>query len=74
MIGPVFSKNGELLPVSEATIPLDNIEFTYGFGVYENIKIRNRILYFAEKHCQRLLHSAKYIGITTKLSPKYMNR
>ncbi len=70
MLPPLFSKNGQLLPIDKAIISVDNIEFTYGFGVYENLKVRNRILYFPELHIQRLFHSAKAIGLTTQYDQK----
>lgn len=58
-----FSKNGEILPVSQAVIPLSNIAYQYGFGVYETIKLRNRILYFIQQHIERLLLSAKLLEL-----------
>ncbi len=37
-----FSKNGKILPIEQAVIPFSNIEYSYGFGVYENqLKKRN---------------------------------
>jgi len=59
-----FSKNGEILSIDQATIPLSNIEYSYGFGVYENLKVRHGIVYFVSQHIQRLLNSAKSIGLT----------
>jgi len=67
MLGKYFSLNGKLLPVEKAKVSIDNIEFTYGFGVYENLKIRKRLLYFEEEHCERILNSAKIINLKTKL-------
>lgn len=61
---PYFSKNGQILPISEAVMPLNNIEFSYGFGVYENIKVRNGIVYFVKQHIERLQKSAEIIGLT----------
>lgn len=58
-----FSKNGKILPISEATISLENINFQYGFGVYETLKVRNNILYFTGQHTERLLNSAKIITL-----------
>src|SRR5574342_513713 len=58
-----FSKNGNVLPIEEATIPLSNIEYSYGFGVYENIKVRNNILYFVNQHVDRLFKSAEVINL-----------
>ena len=45
-----FSKNGELLPVEDAVIPLSNIEYQYGFGVYETIRVVNGVPYFLKEH------------------------
>lgn len=58
-----FSQNGKILPIEQAIIPLSNIEYTYGFGVYENIRISNDIIYFLKDHTDRLLESAKIIGL-----------
>ena len=58
-----FSKNNVILPDSQAVVPIDNIEYAYGFGVYETMKVRNGILYFAEQHADRLLHSAELIEL-----------
>lgn len=59
-----FSKNGQILPREEATIPISNIEYSYGFGVYETLKVRNGVLYFVDQHVERLFHSAEIIGLT----------
>lgn len=58
-----FSCNSEITPVSQAVVPLNNVEYAYGFGVYENIRVRNGQAQFADQHCQRLINSAKIIGI-----------
>lgn len=63
-----FSKNGQILPIAEATIPLSNIAYQYGFGVYENIKVRNQILYFVDQHLDRLFISAETIGLAHSFS------
>ncbi|HSA83494.1 MAG TPA: aminotransferase class IV [Patescibacteria group bacterium] len=65
---PYFSKNGQILPIEQAVVPLFNIEFSYGFGVYENIKVRNGIAYFTKQHSERLLHSAEVIGLEHQFS------
>jgi branched-chain amino acid aminotransferase len=65
-----FSKNGKILPVSDAHIPLNNIEYSYGYGVYELISIRNHIVYFANGHINRLLKSAKIIGLDHYFTPE----
>lgn len=58
-----FSKNGEILPIEEGTISLFNLEYSYGFGVYENIRVIHTIPYFLDLHIERLLTSAKIISL-----------
>src|SRR3989338_9614916 len=58
-----FSKNGELLPVEDAVIPLSNIEYQYGFGVYETIRVVNGVPYFLKEHLERLEESARAIDL-----------
>lgn len=58
-----FSQNGKILPIEAAVIPLSNIEYTYGFGVYESIRVSNGVVYFLDDHIKRLLGSAEVIFI-----------
>ena len=58
-----FSKNGKILPAEEAVIPLSSIEYSYGFGVYETLRVSNRQIYFLKDHIERLMESAKIIGL-----------
>lgn len=58
-----FSKNGQILPIEQAVIPLSNIEYSYGFGVYETLKVRRGISYFADQHVERLFRSAEIIDL-----------
>jgi branched-subunit amino acid aminotransferase/4-amino-4-deoxychorismate lyase len=67
--GPYFSLNGRLKPISEATVPLDDLAFSYGFGVYETLKVRHGLLYFPEMHEERLWHSAGMIGLAHPFQP-----
>lgn len=59
-----FSQNGKILPIKQAVIPINNIEYAYGFGVYENIHISNGQVFFLKDHIERLIKSAKIIGIS----------
>ncbi len=59
-----FSRNGELVPISEAHIALSNIEYQYGFGVYESIRVVHRKPLFLADHLERLEESARIIGLT----------
>ena len=58
-----FSRNGQILPIEQATVPLSNIEYQYGFGVYESIRVVAGNPQFLDEHVERLLESAKVIGL-----------
>lgn len=58
-----FAHNGALKPVKDAVISLSNIEYTYGFGVYETIRITRGVPYFLGDHLERLIESAEIIGL-----------
>ncbi len=63
-----FSKNGKILPIGEAVVPISNIEYQYGFGVYENVRVQSGIPYFLDDHIERLVESARVIGLTHSFS------
>ncbi|HVF69585.1 MAG TPA: aminotransferase class IV [Xanthomonadales bacterium] len=58
-----FSQNGEILPLIKAIIPLSNIEYAYGFGVYESLRVRGGKVFFEKHHIDRLFQSASILGI-----------
>lgn len=64
----VFSRNGTILPQSDAVIPLSNIEYAYGFGVYESIRAVRGTALFLEDHLKRLLHSASILELEHSLT------
>ncbi len=64
-----FSHNGQVLPIDQAIVPLSNIEYAYGFGVYETIRVSNGSPHFLAEHCQRLMRSAEAIGLEHAFSP-----
>jgi len=65
-----FLKNGELLPMAEATVGLSNIEYQYGFGVYETLRVVNGTPYFVDQHIERLSGSARSIGLEHHFAPE----
>lgn len=69
-----FSHNGTLKPAKEAVIPLANIEYSYGFGVYENIRVTNGVPYFLLEHIERLGESARIIGLEHQFSGEQVDR
>jgi branched-chain amino acid aminotransferase len=66
---PYFSHNSQLLPVAEAVVPLNSVEYSYGFGVYETLRVSKNKLYFPAEHCQRLMKSAEIIGLEHEFDP-----
>jgi branched-subunit amino acid aminotransferase/4-amino-4-deoxychorismate lyase len=64
----IFSLNSQILDISEAKADLSQIEFSYGFGVYETMKVRNGKLFFVKEHSQRLLFSAQQIFLQHNFS------
>lgn len=63
-----FSRNGEFLPVEQAVVPLGDIHYSYGFGVYETMRVHDGKTRFPEAHCERLMESAKTIGLEHNFS------
>ncbi len=63
------SLNGKIIDSKDATISVFNIEYTYGFGVYEHIRVVNGIPYFCAEHLDRLMQSARMIGLEHALNP-----
>jgi branched-chain amino acid aminotransferase len=68
-----FSHNGKLLPAKEAVVPLSNIEYSYGFGVYETIRVAGGVTYFLDEHSKRLMESARIIGLTHSFDAAYVH-
>ncbi len=69
-----FSHNGEILPVEQAVVRLDLVEYAYGFGVYETIRVSKSVAYFLEEHCFRLLQSAKIIDLSHPFSEEFVKK
>ncbi|MFZ2189528.1 MAG: aminotransferase class IV [Candidatus Magasanikiibacteriota bacterium] len=68
MLGKYCIHNGKVVLADKAKISIDNIEFTYGFAVYENLKVRNSKVYFLVEHVERLFYSAEKIGLKHNFS------
>lgn len=63
MTGDYGIINGKLTPAGELVFPLDDIGITHGYGCYETLKVRERSLFFPKYHEERLLESARILGI-----------
>lgn len=64
MLGKYCILNNKLISTKKAVLPIDHIEFAYGFGVYENLRLRKNIAYHVEEHIARLFESTKAIDLT----------
>lgn len=69
-----FSHNGELKPLEESHVSLSNIEYQYGFGIYESIRVVNGMVYFIADHLERLEESARIIGISHPFTSEVVRR
>lgn len=68
MLQGICSINGKIVPAAEAVVSVDNLAFTYGHGVYENIKTRHGIVHWPEEHVDRLYRSAEEIGLSIRFA------
>lgn len=73
MTFPSVLRDGQLIAAEEATAPLTNIGFVYGFGVYETVRVRRGTPLFLDDHMARLEHSAAAIGLTHTLTQKQLH-
>jgi D-alanine transaminase/branched-chain amino acid aminotransferase len=55
--------NGQLLPVSDAQVPVTNKALFASFGVYETIKVVQGRPFYGDEHLERLLISAGLLHI-----------
>lgn len=69
-----FSRNGQVLPANEAVVPLSDIAYAYGFGVYENVRVSHGAAQFMQQHCRRLMESARIIDLQHSFSPELIAR
>ena len=58
-----FHVNGELVPESEASIPVDDRGFQYGDAAFETLRAYNGTLFEWEAHLARLEHSCAGLGM-----------
>ncbi len=59
----VVSRNGTLLPLSEARLPLFSPAVLHAFGVYESVQVIDGTPFHLEAHLHRLERSAGTIGL-----------
>lgn len=62
--------NNKLVPLKDARIsPLDH-GFLYGDGIYETMRVYDRVVFMMDEHIKRLEHSAFLIGLDLPKSPE----
>lgn len=55
--------NGQLLPLAEATVPVNDHGLLYGDGVFEGIRIYHKRAFRLQRHLDRLALSARAIAL-----------
>ena len=61
--------NGKLIPGSQASIPVMDYGFLYGFGLFETMRAYNGQVFLLDRHVDRLSRSAEILGIDIKGLP-----
>jgi branched-subunit amino acid aminotransferase/4-amino-4-deoxychorismate lyase len=73
----VILRNGEIIPANQAKVSVLNIEYSYGFGVYETVRVTKGVPYFIAEHIARLLSSAALVDLahaySTERIAEYVN-
>ncbi len=65
----VCSFNGKIINTRDANVSVFSLEYAYGFGVYEHIRVVKGIPYFLEEHLDRLMKSSRIIGLGHSFTP-----
>ena len=60
--------NGSLIPRSQARVSVFDNGFLYGYGIFETMRAYHGIIFLLECHINRLMDSAKIIGLGTSLA------
>lgn len=68
------SLNGKIISLDQAIVPVENINLQYGFGVYESLKVRKGLVYFAKQHATRLIQSARIIDLDHPFSKEQIQQ
>jgi branched-chain amino acid aminotransferase len=59
--------DGKIVPSKEAVISVFDHGFLYGDGIYETMRIYDRVVFKLDEHIRRLFRSASLIGLTIPL-------
>ncbi len=66
--------NGQVINEEDAKIPISDLSYQFGYGLFETIRCEQGIPVFFEEHYERLTHSAKEIGMTFPVEQEEIKR
>jgi len=66
--------NGKLIPAKEAVVSVFDHGFLYGDGIYETMRVYERVVFMLDEHLIRLYRSASLIGLTIPLDADSLKR
>ncbi len=66
--------NGKFMPLSSASVSVEDRGFQFGDGVYELIRTYNGTVFHVQEHIRRLYESLKQIEISIKETPTQLER
>ncbi len=66
--------NGHFLKPSRAKIPIQNVGFLFGWGIFETMRSYKGSVYRLSDHIKRLTSSASFLGIPLTLSDKEISQ
>ena len=72
MITAAVNVNGRLTDAREATIPVFDHGFLFGYGVYETLRTYDRVPFLFDRHMKRLRASADAIFVRVPLDDRAM--
>jgi D-amino acid aminotransferase len=67
---PFSYYNGTYMPTEKVSVPLTDIGFLRGFGIFDYIKVYNGVPFLLQEHLDRLQRSAKKMGLRVPYSDK----
>ncbi len=66
--------NGKIIAATDATIPVDNGAFRYGYGLFETMLVQDGTIRLAQYHWQRLIAGAQqlYFELPPLMTPQFL--
>ena len=68
------SRNGVLIPPTEASVSVFNPALYGAYGVYESLQVTRAVVFAIDAHLQRLIRSAQIIGLPLPAGPAVFKR